>query len=670
MTRKDIIRAFTIGQRQAWRAIIICTCYDVIAAFVAMISAIYIRNALQGTTPNPVVTALYTVELAVAMVASLTFTGVYRQVWRHTSASDLRRIVQAALLANLIFLPIMFLTNRLEGFFRSSIFIEVPILITIMIAGRLASRARATGQFMAAFRAPNEKKPAAILIGTASKISSTLRDLDNSSEGLPIRPLAIIETSGDHTGRAICGIQVLGDLSKLQESMSIMTTRYGTPPWIAMIGGTLERETMDTVLEVSAKFKATVQRLRADGEFNHDEISPTDLLTRPEKNLDRINVSKLISGARVFVTGAGGTIGSELVRQCASYGPSEITLYDNSEYNLYEIDMYMGKHFPNVQRRALLGDVKEANRLRTAMKKAKPDIVLHAAALKHVPLMETNPNEAILTNVEGARLAATYAAEFGVKNFVFISTDKAVQPSNVMGASKRAAELFIQALAPQAATTNFAIVRFGNVLGSAGSVAPLFERQIKEGGPVTITDAEMTRYFMSVEEASSLVLQASALSSKSPHKEAFLYVLDMGPPVSIVELAERMIRLKGYRPGKDIEIVFTGLRPGEKLAETVFYPKEEVSETGVDGVLSAQSSYQNLDTILPTLDAMIEAARNRERNISLNLLADLAPQLAISKPANLPQNPVDYIRTENVDYLKEKQSNVLPLRAAKRSRSE
>ncbi|WP_018997463.1 polysaccharide biosynthesis protein [Hirschia maritima] len=640
MTRKDLIRAFSIGQRQAWRAITVCIAYDVIAAMIAMTTAIYIRNTLQGAVSPPMITALYAIELAVAMAASLVITGVYRQVWRHTSAGDLRRIIQAALLANLIFLPIMFLTNRLEGFFRSSIFIEVPILITIMIAGRLASRARATGQLLAAFRSPDEDKPPAILVGSASKISSTLRELENSSEGVPVRPLAIIETSGDYTGRAISGIQVLGDLSKLQESMSIMTTRYSTPPWIAMVGSTLDREIMDSVLDIAAKYKATVQRIRADGEFNHDAVEPTDLLTRPERNLDRVNVSKLISGARVFVTGAGGTIGSELVRQCASYGPAEITLYDNSEYNLYEIDMYMGRHFPNVQRRALLGDVREANRLKTAIRHAKPDIILHAAALKHVPLMETNPNEAILTNVEGARLAAGYAAEFNVKNFVFISTDKAVQPSNVMGASKRAAELYIQALAPTNPQTNFAIVRFGNVLGSAGSVAPLFERQIKEGGPVTVTDEDMTRYFMSVEEASSLVLQASALSSTSEHSEAFLYVLDMGDPVAIVELAERMIRLKGYRPGKDIDIVFTGLRPGEKLSETVFYPKEDVSKTSVDGVLAAKSTYKDLDKLMPTLDAMIEAARNRERTLSLDLLANLAPELAISDPTEVSNEPL------------------------------
>lgn len=595
-----------------------------------MFAAIYIRNEIAKDTPQVFISGLYAAELSVAIIAALVISGVYKQVWRHTNASDLRRIVQTAMLANLIFLPIMFLTNRLEGFFRSSILIEIPILLALMIGGRLVSRARATGQLLAAFRAPDENKPAAILVGKAHRISTTLRELENSNEGLPVRPLAIIETSGDHAGRAICGIQVLGDLTRLSDTMSVMTERYGKPPWIAMIGSTSDRDTMDTVLEISSKFNATVQCLRPDGESNYDEISPTDLLTRPERNLDRTNVSNLISGRRVFVTGAGGTIGSELVRQCASFGPSEITLYDSSEFNLYEIDMYMAKHFPRVQRRTLLGDVREANRLRTAIKSARPDLVIHAAALKHVPLMETNPNEAILTNVEGARLAATYSAEFGVKNFVFISTDKAVQPSNVMGASKRSAELFIQALAPQRPNTKFAIVRFGNVLGSAGSVAPLFERQIKEGGPVTITDIGMTRFFMSVEEASALVLQASALSSISQHNEAYLYVLDMGKPVSIMQLAERMIRLKGFRPGIDIPIVFTGLRPGEKLAETIFYPKEDVIETNIKGILRAKAPYPDLDSLTPILDAMIKAAKDRERILSLDLLTKLAPELGLS----------------------------------------
>jgi len=228
-----------------------------------------------------------------------------------------------------------------------------------------------------------------------------------------------------------------------------------------------------------------------------------------------------------------------------------------------------------VVRRMVIGDVRDEMRLEQAMRDAEPDLVIHAAALKHVPLMELNPNEAILTNVLGARRCATIAAELGVKAFTFISTDKAVNPQNVMGATKRAAELFIQAYAPTAPGTRFSLVRFGNVLGSKGSVAPLFERQIAEGGPVTVTHPDMTRYFMSVEEASALVLQAAALSSESDSTDATLYVLDMGEPVRISDLAADMARLSGLAVGQDIEIQFTGIRPGEKLFEEIFLGHEE-----------------------------------------------------------------------------------------------
>jgi O-antigen biosynthesis protein WbqV len=259
--------------------------------------------------------------------------------------------------------------------------------------------------------------------------------------------------------------------------------------------------------------------------------------------------------------------------------------------------------------------------------------VIHAAALKHVPLMELNPNEAILTNVLGARRAATIAASLGVKSFTFISTDKAVQPMNVMGATKRAAELFIQAFAPTAPGTRFSLVRFGNVLGSKGSVAPLFERQIAEGGPVTVTHPDMTRFFMSVEEASALVLQAAALSARTESREATLYVLDMGEPVRIMELAEKMIRMKGLTPGQDILIRITGPRPGEKLTETVFYGQEQVATTPIDGVLEvALSKSPPIGEVQARLDAIVSYAARRDPQASLSMMKALAPELFAEVP--------------------------------------
>jgi O-antigen biosynthesis protein WbqV len=344
-------------------------------------------------------------------------------------------------------------------------------------------------------------------------------------------------------------------------------------------------------------------------------------------------VAELVSGARVFITGGGGTIGGELARQCAALGPSELTIYDCSEFNVFEIDQELSREYPNVVRRTIIGDVRDEVRLEQTMREAEPDLVIHAAALKHVPLMELNPNEAILTNVLGARRCATIAANLGVKSFTFISTDKAVNPQNVMGATKRAAELFIQAFAPTAPGTRFSLVRFGNVLGSKGSVAPLFERQIADGGPVTVTHADMTRYFMSVEEASALVLQAAAMSARSTSKEATLYVLDMGEPVRIMELAEKMIRMKGMTPGQDILIRITGPRPGEKLTETVFYDREQVAATPIDGVLEvAWSNSPPIAKVQARLDAIISYAARRDPQASLSMMKALAPELFAEEP--------------------------------------
>ncbi len=623
-TQKSTIRF------QAMRAIVICLAYDALAAFIAMVFAIEARHAFEWEEASTRGTLLFAFELSVATVAASFLTGVYRQVWRHTTASDLRRVLQTALLANLIFLPVMFMTNRLEFFFRSSLIIEVPILVILMVAGRLISRGRATGQLLAAFRSPSEELPPALLVGEADLLASALRDLAKSENGMPIRPLGIIEVSGEYEGLAISGVQVFGDLNKLDEIMSVMQSRYGHAPWIAIALPPTDRQTMDAILEIASRHGTTVQRLRKDDETGFHSVSSTDLLSRPERKLDTTLISQLVSGARVFVTGAGGTIGSELVRQCAALGPTEITLYDSSEYNLYEIDMEMARAFPNLRRKALLGDVREEARLFQALTDAQPDIVIHAAALKHVPLMELNPNEAILTNVEGARLAAKCAASAGVSNFVFISTDKAVNPTNVMGASKRTAELFLQAFAPTQPQTCFSIVRFGNVLGSAGSVVPLFERQIEAGGPVTVTHEDMTRYFMSVEEAASLVMQAAALSSRKKLPQAQLYVLDMGEPVNIVDMARRMIRLKGLQPDRDIDVMFTGLRPGEKLSESVFYAEESVEETEICGVLMAKTEQIDLTTLDQGVDRLVAAARRRDRSATLEYLEALAPELSIS----------------------------------------
>jgi FlaA1/EpsC-like NDP-sugar epimerase len=349
-------------------------------------------------------------------------------------------------------------------------------------------------------------------------------------------------------------------------------------------------------------------------------VQAADLLDRPPRSLDPAGPRKLIAGKRVLVTGAGGTIGGELTRQVLAFEPERLILLDASEYNLYAIDRELVEMGAPKVWCAELGDVRDLRRLETLFDTEKPDVVLHAAALKHVPLMELNPCEAVLTNVIGAANVAR-AARDACEALVFISTDKAVNPTNVMGATKRVAEHVVQALT-QGHAVKAAAVRFGNVLGSTGSVVPLFERQIAMGGPVTVSDPSIERYFMTVQEAASLVLQAASL----PPGAGQVYVLDMGQPVKIDDLARQLIRLHGLEPGRDIEITYSGLRPGEKLYEEIFYGDETVSPTRVDGVMSAVEAAPSWDDLGPRIEALGAAATARDEARVLALLTELVPE--------------------------------------------
>lgn len=614
------------ARRAAIEAKAMCFGYDVVTGMLAMFLAPQIVYYFSGNGAPTWLDVFVAIAFGVAAAFSLWLRGVHRQVWRHTSLRDVVRIFQGVALANLMSLPILILAKTLQDYPLTSIYLEFPIWLALLMVVRLWARGRATGDLIAILRREPPYAPRALVVGPASHVAEALRAARKSPSGPPIRCIGIVETSGQHLGRDIEGVQVMGGIGQLATLLDHYTARFGELPWIAIAAPPEDRRTMDAALAVASARKATLLRIGAKAML--EQIRPADLLARPERRLDMAPVAELVSGARVFITGGGGTIGGELARQCAALGPSELTIYDASEFNVFEIDQELSRSFPNVVRRMVIGDVRDEMRLEQAMREAEPDLVIHAAALKHVPLMELNPNEAILTNVLGARRCATIAASLGVKAFTFISTDKAVNPTNVMGATKRAAELFIQAFAPTAPGTRFSLVRFGNVLGSKGSVAPLFEKQIADGGPVTVTHPDMTRYFMSVEEASALVLQAAAMSAKSESEEATLYVLDMGEPVRVIELAEKMIRMKGLTPGQDILIRVTGPRPGEKLTETVFYEREQVQATAVDGVLEVTSAGSPpIAEVQVRLDAIISYAARRDPQASLSMMKALAPEL-------------------------------------------
>lgn len=349
--------------------------------------------------------------------------------------------------------------------------------------------------------------------------------------------------------------------------------------------------------------------------------APTSLLSRRPRSLDPSRTRALIEGKRVLVTGAGGTIGGELTRRAAALGPERLILVDAAEYSLYALDQQLTETGVKAPWTVALGDVRDRARLDQVFEAHRPEVVLHAAALKHVPLMETHPCEAVLTNVGGVVHVMELARETA-EAFVFISTDKAVNPTNVMGATKRVGERVVQALA-FGGSARSAIVRFGNVLGSTGSVVPLFERQIARGGPVTVTDPDMERWFMTVGEAAELVLQAATLPDRG---DASVFVLDMGGAVRIDDLARQLIRLAGHEPDLDIKIEYTGLRPGEKLTEEIFYAAEDVRPTAVEGVLSARADTVSLDDLKAHLDNLLSAARARDEKQTLACLSALEPQ--------------------------------------------
>ncbi|MGE0408625.1 MAG: UDP-N-acetylglucosamine 4,6-dehydratase family protein [Amphiplicatus sp.] len=341
------------------------------------------------------------------------------------------------------------------------------------------------------------------------------------------------------------------------------------------------------------------------------EIDLESLLQRPARRIDQRAARKLLLGKRVLITGAGGTIGAELARQTAAFEPARLTLLDNSEFNLYLIDLELREAGHAGILHSTLTDVCRREHLDRAMKTVRPDIVLHAAAFKHVPIVEQNRCAGALTNVLGAKNVFDAAIDAKAESVVFISTDKAVNPTSFMGATKRIAELYAQALDIAQNDTRFVTVRFGNVLGSTGSVAPLFRRQIEHGGPVTVTHPEISRYFMTTREAVQLVLQAASLDNAEKSvvtHDGRIFVLDMGEPVRILDLARRMIEAYGFAPGGDIEIKFTGLRPGEKLFEEIFLDTDKLVKTGADGVLLASPAMIDLPLLNPRLTDVIEHA--------------------------------------------------------------
>ncbi|MCG8442758.1 MAG: polysaccharide biosynthesis protein [Caulobacterales bacterium] len=601
------------------------TGYDLAAAWLAMWLGVNIRYAISPgmeTSDTLPYLAAFLFTLACAIVFPLQ--GLHRGVWRFTALNDILRICNAVALANLVFLLALFFVNRLLGMPRASLLIEAPLLIALLVSARLLRQILASGDWRAVARLEDRALPAAILAGSHEALNDFLRDLNRRPGGPPIRVRGLVEPGASERGRSIRGVPLLGGPKEAESALISLSQANGAPAQLVLVDASLRREQVDALVRAGAAAGAMVVRSRGERGGELSPLDAADLLGRPQRVLSLAAPRRFVEGRRVLVTGAGGTIGSELTRQLLRLGPSTLALMDSSELNLFEIDLELREAGRATAVEPILSDVRDAARVREIVEAVRPEVVFHAAALKHVPLMERNPVEAVLTNVLGTMHVAEAARDAGAGAFVLISTDKAVHPTNVMGASKRAAELFVQALDAEPGPFQALSVRFGNVLGSTGSVVPLFERQIARGGPITVTHPEITRYFMTVEEAAALVLQAAALGDEHPSR-AGVFVLDMGEPVRIEDLARQLCRLRGLTPDQDVAIVHTGLRPGEKVHEDLFYGTERVSETSVDGVLFAEARMIPLAMLRPRLERIIEAGRARDRAAMFEAVRALIP---------------------------------------------
>lgn len=588
--------------------------YDVAAAALSYLLALYLRMG-EETLALPwqqvaAGTGLFALTCAVVFLIS----GLYRGIWAFASVRDMNQILRAGSIAVVAFMIVAFLVMRLEGVPRTAPFIAWFILLSALGGARMLLRVLRERRLSALWERSGGGRVNILLLGAGDETDLFIRAVAANPQ-TPFRIVGIVGENDKRVGRNFHGHDVLGTVEQLPKIVERLRARDKGPSRLVVTRAfsRLNGELTTRLLDQCAASGLKLSRLPALTELRNDldaakidlqdrPLALEDLLGRPETILNREATKNLVAGRRVLVTGAGGTIGSELVRQIAALGPAHMTLLDIGEFNLYKIDLEIRETFPVLSLRGFLADVRDTARLTQIFRDEKPDLVFHAAAIKHVPLAEMNAREAILTNVVGTRLVADCAAKTGVKAMVMISTDKAVHPTNVMGATKRLAEMYIQSLDILSPSSRFMTVRFGNVLGSTGSVVPRFQEQLAKGGPLTVTHPDITRYFMTVREAVELVLQASAMGlSPGDDQRGKVMVLDMGQPVKIADLARQMIRLAGKKPDEDVKIVYSGLRPGEKLYEELFSPLEELLPSAADGVRLAKSPTVELPQLQQTL---------------------------------------------------------------------
>ncbi len=507
--------------------------------------------------------------------------GIQNGSWRYASIRDLLNIVKAVSLSSVLLVLIIYFFLGFHEYPRSIYVLDWLILTMLMGGIRVQPRI---------FR---EMKPLnvgegkrVLLMGAGDAGEMILREIKQNPK-LPYLPAGFIDDDPRKRGLKIHGVPVLGN----RKDITAIAKRLKIEEIIIAISSASAAE-MQRIVEDCKRTGLNLKIIPSIGNILNGHLSASqirevrieDLLYRDVVKIDTTHIGSYLAGKGIMVTGAAGSIGSELCRQIAKYNPKNVILFDQAESSLYFAELELSDNYPGVNFVPIVGDLQDVRRVKEVMSRYVPEIVFHSAAYKHVPLLEQNPSEAVKNNILVTRNLALVARDSGVDRFVLISTDKAVNPTSVMGATKRVAELYIQELGKQD-RARFVIVRFGNVLGSNGSVIPLFKRQIEKRGPVTVTHPEVKRYFMTISEAVQLVLQASMMGNKSGE----IFVLDMGEQVKILDLARHMITLSGYVPDQDVKIIFTGLRPGEKMSEELFDSLERVEDTDHSKIKKALS---------------------------------------------------------------------------------
>jgi FlaA1/EpsC-like NDP-sugar epimerase len=643
--------------------------HDVAMAALSFALALFLRLGEGALQHQPRLTLLYGIAFTAIAAAVFLVTGLYRGIWRYASLPDLFNIARAATLTELVFLPVMFLFTRLDTLPRSFLLIDWLVLVALLGGPRLGYRVfkdRGLDHLLERVRGGGGDSIPVLLISTKDGADTFIRETVRDRNIL-YRVVGMLSDTPSRVGREIYGVPVLGTIEALESVVAALDRRGKRPQKLVVTTQGLAGAEVRRLFDRADALAIPLARLPRLTEFRQtrptgqvrgpaDENAPRgvepialeDLLGRPQAVLDREAMARLIRGRRILVTGAGGTIGSELARQIAALMPARLVLVDNSEFLLYSIDGELRERWPELLIDPLLADVRDRRRVDLVMAREQPEIVFHAAALKHVPMVEANPIEGVLTNAIGSRNVAEAARAFGAALVVMISTDKAVDPASVMGATKRLAEAYCQALdlyeaRRAAAGTRFVTVRFGNVLGSTGSVVPLFARQLAAGGPLTVTHPDVSRFFMTVREAVELVLEASAATpaaaaaaGERDTERGKIFVLDMGEPVRIVDLARQMIRLAGLRPERDIAIRYIGLRPGEKLHEALFHPAESPVPTGNPGLRLAAPRTADYAVLARALDELEEQARAGNAARVLDLLHRVVPEYRAEPAIAMP----------------------------------